>query len=149
MWWLPDINRIRMCDHTRINELNACFLSVEHRFLHGNFPKRDRAVMLLEVKNIVFRDYLQQDNRSYPSPCQFHVYLSSALASQPDLTVIVMQWYILLSSRRGCIKRPPRRLFLARALSNRWRQECHTRSFTGLPPLPHHKVPGVALRSHP
>jgi len=49
------------------------FLSKKHRFLHYNIPKRDQAVMFPEVKDAVFRDYLQQDNRSYPSPCQFYV----------------------------------------------------------------------------
>src|SRR5205809_7030407 len=32
---------------------------------------------------------------------------SSALASQPGLIVIVMQWHVLLSSGRGRLKRPP------------------------------------------
>ena len=33
-WWLPDVNRIKMCNHTRINEVHVCFLSGEHRFLY-------------------------------------------------------------------------------------------------------------------
>jgi len=77
--------------------------------------------MFLEVKDALFRDYLQQDNRSYPSSCQFHVSLSSALASQPGLIVIFMQWYVLLSSGRGRFMRPP--LCPGTSLSNRWRQE--------------------------
>jgi glutamate carboxypeptidase len=38
--------------------------------------ERSQAVTFTEVKDALFRDYVQGDNRSYSSTCQFHVSLS-------------------------------------------------------------------------
>ena len=43
---------------------------------HPFHTERSQAVTLTEVKDALFRDYAQDDNRSYSSTCQFYVSLS-------------------------------------------------------------------------
>ena len=49
-----------------------------HRVLIGHpfQTERGQAVTPTEVKDALFRDYLQDDNRSYASTCQFYDSLS-------------------------------------------------------------------------
>ena len=49
-----------------------------HRVLIGHpfQTERGQAVTPTEVKDALFRDYVQGDNRSYASTCQLHVSLS-------------------------------------------------------------------------
>jgi len=58
--------------------LSYLLLHQLHRVLIGHpfHTERSQAVTLTEVKDALFRDYVQGDNRSYASTCQLHVSLS-------------------------------------------------------------------------
>lgn len=102
---------------------------------------------LTEVKDALFQDYMQEgDNRSYlslPLPCRIVLAHRHSLAGVQSPS----------SGRHSFLRKEDTEcaLFFSRpgtSLSNSKRQELHSPSFTGLPPLTLPKFPGVALKSH-
>jgi hypothetical protein len=69
-------------------------------------PKRREAVTLFEVKDALYRDYLQWGKTvviHLPANSVYHCPCSS---SQPNRCAIVIEWHGLLSSERGHRERP-------------------------------------------
>ena len=115
--------------------------------VHWCCQKRRKAVTLTEVKDALFQDYVQEgDNRSYLS-----LTLPSSIVRAHRHSLAGVQ--SPSSGRHSFLRKEDteRALFFSRpgtSLSNSKRQELHSPSFTGLPPLTLPKFPGVALKSH-